>query len=444
MISSLDYKTLFRFFVPLSFSATLVTLSHVIIHSTLARAENAAVVIASYSVAFSLFGVLERSAVIFRQTSTALVRDKISFYAMAKVTAMVLIAILCISLGIAFTDVGKWIFTYAFGVKEELLIPTIEAYKVLLFVTIFSGIRCFYQGVIISHLRTKWMTIMMIVRLVLMALIAVVVTKKGWATDGYIGSYIFLFGMMVEALVGFLEGHYLFKKLPEKKKEHAIESHAQVFRFYRPLLLASLIAVMINPIIMAALGWSEKGELAIASFAVAASVTQLFLSFTSYMHQIAINFFNKDPKTVIRFSIVLGLLPSLMLGCIAYTALGEWILRDIIGVTGNLLQESIVTLKFFILLTMLFPFLDFLNGMLILRNRTSFMFLSQICNVLTTIIMLSCILLFSSKSGGWIGTVSQVTGMAVEFFVVLGFILHDIKKEKIEEGSFLESHSNSF
>lgn len=418
---NITYGSLLRFFIPLGFSVTLVTLSHVIINSTLARSDHAAMVIASYSIAFSFFTILERCVVIFRQTSSALVRDQISYRAMLKVSVYILGAVLAISLGIAFTDAGRWIFQYGFGVHENLLLPTIDAYKVLLFVTVFSGIRCFYQGIIISHLRTKWMTIMMIVRLFMMILIAWLVLRNGWVNHGYIGAYIFLIGMAVEALVSTAEGLYLVKHLPEKKRDHTIETQRQVFVFYRPLLLASLISVMINPSINAALGWSEKGALAVAAFSIAASVSQLFMSFTTYMHQMAINFYEKDPKKVIRMVIFLGLLPSLSLACISFTGIGDWILQDMMGVTGPLLEESLLTLRFFIFLTLMFPFLDFVNGMLILNKRTHIMMISQTGNLAITLLVLLTLSYFAPQLGGVMGILSLASGVLVELLIVLSF-----------------------
>src|SRR6185437_9774319 len=87
---NVTFRMLFNFFIPLGISASLVTISHVIINGTLARAPNPAIVIASYSVAMSLFGVFERCAVIIRQTCATLVRDRHSFKLVSQLTIYVL------------------------------------------------------------------------------------------------------------------------------------------------------------------------------------------------------------------------------------------------------------------------------------------------------------------------------------------------------------------
>src|SRR5699024_7033376 len=119
---------LLLFFLPLGFSAVLVNVSHVIINSTLARATDAAMMLASYAVAKSVFEILERCAVILRQTSSTLVRDKFSFYAMLRVGIFVLCGILAIGLVVSYLPPGRWIFSDIMGVRDSLLTPTLNVY----------------------------------------------------------------------------------------------------------------------------------------------------------------------------------------------------------------------------------------------------------------------------------------------------------------------------
>jgi progressive ankylosis protein len=77
--SQVSYKQLSAFFIPLGFAASLTSVTHVIINVTLTRADDAAFIIACYAVALSLFQVVERPIIVFRQTSSALVKDKQSF-----------------------------------------------------------------------------------------------------------------------------------------------------------------------------------------------------------------------------------------------------------------------------------------------------------------------------------------------------------------------------
>ncbi|MEH6996266.1 multi antimicrobial extrusion protein MatE, partial [Neobacillus drentensis] len=57
---NLSMKSLFIFFIPLGLSASLVTISHIIINSTLVRADNSEFILAGYAIAMSLFVITER------------------------------------------------------------------------------------------------------------------------------------------------------------------------------------------------------------------------------------------------------------------------------------------------------------------------------------------------------------------------------------------------
>ncbi|MBS4208453.1 hypothetical protein [Bacillus sp. FJAT-50079] len=58
-----------------------------------------------------------------------------------------------VSLFIGYSPIGSLFFKNVLGVKEHMLEPTLAAYRVHMFVTIFSGIRCLFHGVIIANLR---------------------------------------------------------------------------------------------------------------------------------------------------------------------------------------------------------------------------------------------------------------------------------------------------
>ncbi|MBU7320555.1 multi antimicrobial extrusion protein MatE [Paenibacillus oleatilyticus] len=414
----ITFRQLLAFFVPLGMSASLVTISHVIINSTLARAASPEIVIASYALPMSILGITERPAVLLRQTCSALVRDRLSFRALTAVSLYVLGAIFLIGAFISYTPVGPWVFLRLFGVDAAMVEPMVEVYRVLMFVSIFSGIRCMFHGVIIYNMRTKWLTIGMAIRLAGMYALSLYFIRTG-VTSGTVGAVIFLTGMVIEAAVSFWEGRALLKdEIPEKQPDHPIEKPSQVFRFYRPLLFSSVIAVISGPAINAFLGKTTDLKLAIASFAIAASLTNLVQSFFSYIHQIVLNFYRKDAASVVRFTLLFSLIPSLLIALLAYTPAGPWFMQHVMGVNERLMLASLSTLRVFMLMTLVFPWLDFGNGLLMLRSQTKVMVWSQAANVCVTLLVL---VLCVARTPGWngmIGALAQSFGVAAEAAVV--------------------------
>ncbi|WP_100407367.1 multi antimicrobial extrusion protein MatE [Bacillus solitudinis] len=420
--SSLPVSKLLLFFIPLGLSASLVTFSHIIINGTLARAEKPEVIIASYVIAMSLFGITERLGVLLRHTCSALVRDRVSFKAMSMVGLYVLIGLMIISTTIAYSPIGRWVFTELFGADPAMVSQIVDVYQILIVVTFFSAIRCLFQGVIILNRQTKWLTIGMVLRLIVMYLLSLYFIDSGTITASS-GAYIFLAGMMVESLVSYLEGRILVKKMKEKDVNHAITTKKQVFRFYNPLIWSSLIIVMVGPFINAFLGKTSEIELAIASYALALSITQLILSFFTYVHQIVLTFYKENPKKVIQFSLLIGFIPSFILALFCFTSLGPWFLEHVLGANERLVTASMQCLRIFLLMTLVFPCIDFCNGLLLIRDQTKLMLLTQATNLIITFLVLLITASFFPFWNGVIGALAQSVGMLGELFVLLFVVL---------------------
>lgn len=409
---------LFAFFIPLGISSTLVTISHVIINSTLARSPEPEVIIASYAIGLSMLGIIEKPAILLRQTCSALVRDRISFKAMTNVAVCLFICLFLGGLVISYTPVGEFVFSKLFGAEDSMLDAIVSVYRILMFVSLFSGIRCLYHGIIISNMRTKWLTIGMALRLVVMYALSLFFIHTNRVTSGQVGAIIFLTGMIVEAALSYWEGSKLARKLPQKKEGHEIEKPGQIFKFYRPLLFSSFFAVLIGPAINAMLGKTSDIQLAIAAFAIASSLTLLVQNFFFYIHQIVLNFYRKDPALTTRFVVFCAFVPTILLGVLGYTPLGPLFMEHVMGVNERLMEASLHTLRVFMFMTLLFPWLDFCNGLLMLRGQTKVMMFSQATNVAVTIVSLIVCVAVAPGWNGTIGALAQSLGVAGELAVV--------------------------
>jgi Na+-driven multidrug efflux pump len=303
----------------------------------------------------------------------------------------------------------------------------VDVYQILIIVTFFSAIRCLFQGIIILNKQTKWLTIGMIIRLIVMYVLSLAFINTG-NIDAKTGAYIFLAGMMVESLISFIEGRTLVNKMVEDDKNHTITKKSQIFRFYNPLILSSLIIVMVGPVINAFLGKTNEIELAIASYAIALSITQLFLSFFTYIHQIVLTFYKEHPQKVQRFTLMVGFIPTGILGLFCYTPIGPFFIEHALGTNERLVNASMESLRVFLLMTLVFPFIDFCNGLLMVRNKTKIMVLSQSANLLLTFTVLLITASVFPYWNGKIGAIAQSIGMLTELCVLVIIIYRGEKK----------------
>ncbi|QJD81839.1 multi antimicrobial extrusion protein MatE [Cohnella herbarum] len=406
-------RRLFLFFIPMGISVLLINLSHVIINGTLARSSNPEIILAGYALAMSLLGVTEKPAVLFRQTCSALVRDRTSFRAVRSVSFYVFGSSVLFGGLVSYTPVGHWIFGAAYGADAIVEREAIHAFAALMFLSVFSGIRCLYQGVIIYKMRTRWLTIAMIFRLAGMFLLSQYFLHIG-VTSALQGTIIFVFGMMIEASISWWESSRLLKDMPLKDENCEITKPKQVMSFYNPLLYSSLIVVWLLPILNALLGSTERGTLAVASFAVAGSLMNLVLGFFTYFHQIALLFVRSNPAIVRKFTLMLGFIPPLLMLLLAFTPIGSWMFSNVLGVKDELLTACIHALRGFFPFVLIFPWLDTLNGIVMAHGETKLMFGSQLANAIVTAILIVLLVVLLPGWNGVLGSLAQSGGLIAE------------------------------
>jgi hypothetical protein len=389
---SAPLRRIFLFFIPMGISAVLINLSHVIINGTLARSHDPQTVLAGYALAMSLLVVSERPAVLLRQTCSALVRDRLSYRAVRTVGLFVCGVSLIFGSLIAYTSLGHWLFGGVYGAAPSVAKEAVGAWHALMFLTLFSGLRCVFQGVIIYRMRTRWLTIGMIFRLSGMFLLSRFFLHVG-VTSALQGAVIFVAGMMIEALLSWLESRKLVREMPEKQPENELVRPKQVMPFYKPLLSSSLIVVWVFPILNALLGTTDNAVLAVASLGVAGSLMNLTLGFFTYFHQIALHFGKTDPA-------------------------GSWLLKHLLGVRGELLEASLHALQGYLPFVLVFPWLDTLNGFVMSHGATRLMFGSQTANAVVTTLSVLVLTLTLPHWAGALGSLAQSIGVAAELMLL--------------------------
>lgn len=418
----LTYKQLIAFFIPLGVSSSLTSITHVIINGTLSRGDHAAFIIACYAVAFSLFGIIERPVIVFRQTASALVTDRKSFNLLGSIFIYVLLILMLISSLMAFTPLGDWIYIHAFNASETMVKAISDTFKVIAIVVIFSGIRGLYQGIIITKLETNWLTIGVIARVCTMFVLSFLYVAFDHITS-ISGAFIFLAGMLIECLISVYKGELILRK--QKKRQIGTKLlKSDILRFYFPLVCYFLMQTLLIPIVYILLAKSENIELGIASFALAFSITQMILGFFMYTHQIVLQFYKKgNREKIIKFMFIISIIPTFILFILCYSPLGILFMEGLMGADEKLSIATLGVLKFFMFKTLFFPWVDFFNGFLMLQRQTNKMLAAQIVNLIVAIISLSFLIHLFPDWNGISGSIAVSLG-ELSGFIIVGIIVY--------------------
>jgi hypothetical protein len=421
--SASDYTlgTILLFFIPLALSASLTSVSHVIINGTLSRAESAEVIISNYAIAFSLFSIMERPALVFRQTSSALAKGKGNFQSLCSFFIKIMVALMLVCILIAFSPLGDWMFIHLFNADPESLPALLNTFKVLAVVILLSGIRTLYQGIMINHLETKWVTYGVIIRLVGMITIALYFIRYADLLSSMAGAIIFLTGMLIECVISVWRGHRLMNR---EKADEDLQPLTQkaIGKFYTPLAFYVSFQTLVTPIIYACLSYIDNVSLGIASFALAFSVTNLIISFFMYTHQVVLQFYETNKRAVFQCIVIFSIVPSTLLLVLCYTPAGIWFMDTVFGTTGTLAKETLYVLQFFIVKTFVFPWVDYLGGILMLNKKTGAMLKPQIYNLVTVVIVLVTLVVqypaLNGRAGAIAASIGELVGLMAVYFVV--------------------------
>jgi hypothetical protein len=281
---------------------------------------------------------------------------------------------------------------------------------------------------IINKLETKWLTIGVIIRLVGMFAVALYMNLSNHANSSTAGAIIFLTGMCIECFISVWRGNLIVKE--NKKETETTLRQKEISAFYFPLVFYLSFQTILIPIIYAFLGKIQDVHMGIASFALAFSITNLILSFFMYTHQIVLQFYEKNKRTVLKCVMVFSIVPSVFLAILCFTSAGPWFMRTVLGADMELAAESLDVLKFFIIKTLVFPWVDYFGGILMLQKSTKSLLKPQIFNMIAVVLVIIPLVNLDPGLNGKSGAIAASTG---ELIGLLGVYSVVTRKPKINQ-----------
>lgn len=325
-----------RFFLPLAVSGMLMMFTHTIINPGLARTVDPIISTAAYAVAVSLGAIFEAPLVMLRQTGMALISSRQSYQVVLLMANITVIFFMTIVLAIGYVPaLGHFAFQDILGVADELLAPTISAFRVTMLLPISSALRCLYQSLILLNKRTTYITIGMFIRVAFMIALVYCFSTFRWVVGPLVGAIAIVGGIFIEGVSAYWFGR---KLIPEG--ETTITPRA-AWQFYLPLIASSLFVAMGKPFINAGLARMPDAAISLAAFNVATSFAWVLISPSQNMHQVTM-VFGRDRghrPLVRRFGAALAIISTASLWAISFSPLGRWLLDALIQVPAELMNH---------------------------------------------------------------------------------------------------------
>lgn len=210
-------------------------------------------------------------------------------------------------------------------------------------------------------------------------------------------------------------------------------------RFYAPLAVTSLLLTSTNPILAAALARSVDPATALAGYSVAFALCGVLYSPLLVAQQVAATRLLEggDLSPVRRFVEVMGTLFSLIALAVAFTPLGAWVFRDLIGVTGGVYLEARDAMTLLWAVPLLTGIRAIHQGRLVAGHRTHPIALAT--GSRTGVLVVAAFGLTLVSSGAWIGAAAFTLGLMVEAVVVGSVPSAEISESRAVGPQLIES-----
>jgi hypothetical protein len=346
---NLTIPEILRFFAPLAATSVLMMASHSLAAATLAKASDAALALASYSVASALGQMFEGTVTVGRHATLALVRDRQTWSVMTRLMKLVLAVLLVVMAVVAFTPIGEVIFRSLLGAPADVAAEAVRVFRFFLILPAESALRALYHAIIILRKKTVYTTAAMAGRIVVMAGVTGVIIAHPPGIGGGVGAVVLLSGIGTEAVISYLAGRRLVAALDGGGPAASFAPAApaltlrDAMRFYLPLAVSGLISCTSRLALAAGLSRTLDPKLALAAYQVSWTVSWVFISPLNALHQVTA-VFAKEPRAarqVRRFAMAAGVGASASIGLFVLSGAARHVFTRWIGVADGLVPSAL-------------------------------------------------------------------------------------------------------
>ncbi len=381
---------LFRMWAPMGATWFMMSMEGLLVAAIVARLPEATVNLAAYGVAFAFALMLEAPIIMVLSASTALCRDRDAFLRLRRYVT---------GLNVLLTTLTMlWVLTPLYPISTAILTdvdPEVSRLSRLALLVLLPwpaaiGYRRFYQGIMINHGRTRRVAYGTMLRLAGMALTAAVLARTE-IPGAVVGAAALSVAVTLEAVVTRIMARDCIESVLEKPPSGEPLTLPRFLRFYLPLLVSSVIALGIHPLINLFLSHSRLALESLATYPVVSALSFVFRSMGLSFQEVAIACLDGSRerfRLLLRFALWLGFGASLLQALIAATPLaGAWFLH-VASLTPELTELSIPALQIVMLMPLLSVMLAFFRALMVWSGETDAITWAGIIEIASVCLML--------------------------------------------------------
>lgn len=388
----LSYKQIFIFWIPLAATWFIMSIENPFLTAVIARMAEPKHNLAAYGVAFSLAILIESPVIMMMSASTALVKGRYSFQKLRKFTYTINIILTLVMLVLVIPAVFYFVAEDLVGLSRRVTELTHIATIILIPWPGAIGYRRFYQGIMINHDQTRKVAYGTIIRLLSMTGTALILFFFFEFDGVVVGASALSAGVVMESLASKLMSVDIIKEFKKKDKNVEEElTYKQIFEFYYPLALTSLIALGVHPMVTFFLGQARMSLESLAVLPVINGLVFIFRGVGLSYQEVGIALLDRTKENypqIRNFAIYGGLGVVAALSIVAFTPLSEIWFSRVSGLSNELTSFAKLPLMIVAVMPGLTFLISFQRSILVSVKRTKPITAATAIEVVTILLVL--------------------------------------------------------
>jgi O-antigen/teichoic acid export membrane protein len=376
--NELTIKKILLFWLPLESTWLMMAMESSLISAFIARMAEPKFNLAAYGVAFSFILVIEAPILMIISASTALVQDRDSFLKMRYFTFILIGGVTLIMGVVLLPVVFHFLARQVIHLPERVADLTYQAILISLPVPWAIGIRRFYQGILIRHNRTRLVALGTALRLTTLILLGLALYHFSGLNGASVGASVMTAAVLLESVFSQTMTRPFVKELIQEpqiqgsNKKQSL-SYGEIFHFYLPLALTSLLGLGVQPTVTFFVSKSRMALESLAVLPVIIGLVFIFMSCGLSFHEASIALLgekNRNYKQLGKFALGLSGITVGLFICIGFTPLSHLWFRSVSGLSLELTQFALTPVKILALMPGLWMLLTFQRSVLVNSRHT--------------------------------------------------------------------------
>jgi progressive ankylosis protein len=411
-------RNLFRLYLPLALSFTLMMCEGPSVQAAVGRLADPKTNLAAWGLVMGLSLLIESPIIPLLSTTIAQIENQKSYHTLWRFVLLWCGACTLVAGLIAFTPLFDWISLHLMGQPETIVRASRIPLQVMVLWSAAIGLRRFFQGILVRRGHTNRMTYGTIIRLIVLASTATVLTYGGHFSGAIVAAIALMVGVITEAVASFFFVRPLLAQLPRETTGDAPITLATLHKFHGPLVLSTAVGLFSQPLTGSVLARLANPTELLAAWPVASMALLVLRGFGLATQEIAVARRRVEGASVepllIRFGWWIGGVTSAFTFLLAITPLSTLYLSalSVPRTLWPLVQTALLGGTFFPLVT---TYVSIARGILVARGETVKVTQGILLGVSLFALLLLLGVLFRAP-GMWLAPLSFTVAMSLECF----------------------------